>query len=332
MPAYGRPLYLKEAIESVMAQSLESWRLWISDDGPGGGPVEEAVSPYLEDPRVHYLATGARLGPARNSTNLIRCGDAPYVHMLHDDDLLEEGFLERHVEFLEAHPECGMVFSSFAEIDAAGLEIARPKLPIRPGVYEVDDFLPLMLHHNLISTDNVVVRRGAYQAVGNAFDASYPAIYDYEMWLRLAARYPVGYLAVHDSWWRRHGAQVSYSSYRGEEYHRLLQQVDALLEREQPHLRLSPRLQRRKRASALLSAALDALDQEDPGRARRRLVEALRCFPPAVIDPRTVCALIGVTLGGPGRWLALRCRKFIHRRGIRLVYHPYPTGSAHLLL
>jgi glycosyltransferase involved in cell wall biosynthesis len=332
IPACGRPRYLIEAIESVLAQTLESWRLWISDDGPGGGPVEAAVTPYLSDDRIRYLSTGARLGPARNSTNLIRCGDAPYVHLLHDDDLLEAGFLERHIRFLEDNPECGMVFSSFAEIDGEGNEIAKPKLPIRAGTYQIDDFVPLMLHHNLMSTDNVVVRRSAYEAVGDAFDPSFPAIYDYEMWLRLAAHFPAGYLAVWDTYWRRHGEQVSYASYRGEEYHRLLDHVDALLARTRPELRLSPRLHRRKQASALLSASLDALDQDDPRRARTHLAGAIRRSPAAVADPRTVCAVLGVALGGPGRWIAMRCRAFVHRKGIRLVYHPYPSDSAHLLL
>ncbi len=332
IPAHGRPRYLVEAIESVLAQTFGSWRLWISDDGPGGGPVEEAVAPYLDDPRISYLATGTQLGPAGNSTKLIQCGDAPYVYLLHDDDLIEKRFLERHVEFLDTHPDCGLVFSSFAEIDADGNEIARSKLPIRAGRYEIDEFIPLMLHHNLISTDNVVVRRAAYEAVGPAFDASFPAIYDYEMWLRLAASYPAGYLAVWDSYWRRHGEQVSYTSYRGDEYHRLLEHIDTILEREQPQLRLPPRLQRRKRSSALLSAALDALDQGDPPRARRRLAQALKVNRLSVLDPRAACAAAGVALGDPGRRLALGARRVLHRRGKRLVYSPYPSDSAHLLL
>jgi len=326
IPAFGRPHYLVEAIESVLSQSLTAWRLRISEDGPGGGAVEDAVRPYLADPRISYSATGERLGAAGNSTVLIQAGSAPYVHLLHDDDMLEAGFLERHVSFLEANPTCGLVFSTFAEIDGEGREIARHDPQIREGVHGVEDCVQFMLHHNPISTDNAVVRRSAYEAVGEEFDASLPAIYDYEMWFRMATRFPFGYLAVCDTYWRRHGEQISYSSYRGEEYLKFLDDADRRLQRERPDLRLNGELLRRKRSSAMLSAAIDAFEErDDPAKAARYLREALRASKVQMLDPRAAFAALGIALGRPGRRLAVRCRHFLHLRGLRLVYHPYPA-------
>ena len=324
VPACGRPQYLLAAIESVLAQTFDSWRLRISEDGPGGGDIEEAIQPYLADPRISYSATGTRLGAAGNSTRLISVGSAPYVHLLHDDDLLKANFLERHVDFLEANPDCGLVFSAFAEIDADGRKIAERLPSLAEGVYGIEHFVRLLLNHNPISTDNAVVRRAAYAAVGYEFDERFPALYDYEMWLRLAPHFSAGYLAVCDTYWRRHGAQISYGSYRGDEYRRLIQHVDRLLERTRPDLRLTPGLQRRKEASALLTASIDALDQGDPGRSARRLTEALRCSKRLILDPRPFAAIVGLALGGPGRRAVLLARRLLHKRGIRLVYRPFP--------
>src|SRR5207244_1001390 len=43
IPAYGRSRFVEDAIESVLAQTLGSFRLTVSEDGPGGGALEDAV-------------------------------------------------------------------------------------------------------------------------------------------------------------------------------------------------------------------------------------------------------------------------------------------------
>jgi glycosyltransferase involved in cell wall biosynthesis len=117
IPAHGRPRYLVAAIESVVAQTLTSWNVVISEDGEGGGEIEKIVSPYLSDPRVTYVSTGEHVGAARNMTGLIRHGSAPYVALLHDDDFWYPEYLERHVGFLEEHPQAGWVFSLVRVVD-----------------------------------------------------------------------------------------------------------------------------------------------------------------------------------------------------------------------
>lgn len=325
IPSCGRPRFLVNAIESVLAQSLTAWRLRISEDGPGEGGVEEAVRPYLSDPRISYSPTGQKLGAPGNSTVLIQAGSAPYVHLLHDDDVIEAGFLERHVSFLEANPSCGVAFSKYGEIDHEGREIAWHDPQLREGVHGIEDFVRLMLHHNALSPHCAVVRRSAYEGVGVAFDERFPWAYDYEMWFRLATRCQFGYLPVCDTFWRRHGEQITYRVYRGEEYLSLLEHADRWLQRERPDLRLDGELMRRKRSSAMLSAAIDALEQEDPAKAARHLKEALRVWRVHVLDPRAACAVLGIALGRPGRRLAIACRRFLHGRGHRLVYRPYPA-------
>ena len=71
--------------------------------------------------------------------------------------------------------------------------------------------MPLLLRHNLIGMPTVLVRRSAYEAVGPAFD-EHTVYFDYQMWLRLALRFPVGYLAVWDASYRVHDRQVTMTS------------------------------------------------------------------------------------------------------------------------
>ena len=188
IPTHGRPAFVREAIESVLAQTFGDWRLAISEDGPGGGPVREAVEPYLGDERISYIATGEHVGAAGNMSRLLQRGDAPYVILLHDDDLWEPEVLERRVRFLEGHPGCGFVFSGHFDIDGDGRRIGSAEFRLAEGVYPPETLAPMMLRANVMDImDSVLVRRSAYDAVGPEFDASLPRVYDWEMWARLAA-------------------------------------------------------------------------------------------------------------------------------------------------
>lgn len=317
MPTRGEAPYIGEAIGSVRAQTYPDWTLLVSENGPGGGELQHRLRPYLADERVRYSATGGDLGAAQNHTRLLRAGDAPYVAILHDDDRWDPGFLERRVAFLERHPECGFVFSGNREIDETSRESARSELVLTEGVHQPAELVPLMLRRNLVGIPTVLVRRSAYEAVGAEFSEDTIA-FDYEMWLRLALRFPVGYLAVRDADYRVHGQQVTMTvRRRGEEQIRLFEHLGALLDLT-PGIVADRRPLRRRLAGAHLSAALDALQDPDRRPVRRHLADALRISPAAAVDPRMPTALLGLVLGRRGSRAVDRLRFFVLRKGLRV--------------
>ena len=133
IPTHDRPVFVVEAVESVLAQTFERWRLVVSEDGPGNPEVAAALRPYLDDPRVTHEVSGRPLGAAANMSRVLASGSAPYVAILHDDDRWEPEFLERRVDFLEAHPECAFVFSGHMDIDGNGDRTGHSKLRLDPG-------------------------------------------------------------------------------------------------------------------------------------------------------------------------------------------------------
>lgn len=317
MPTRGKALYIGEAISSVRAQSYADWTLLISENGPGGGELEDRLAPYLGDERIRYSATGSDLGAAQNHTRLLRAGDAPYVAILHDDDRWDPEFLERRVDFLERHTECGFVFSGNREIDEASQETGRSELVLSEGAHGPRELVPRMLGHNLVGIPTVVVRRSAYEAVGAEFSEETIA-FDYEMWLRLALRFPVGYLAVRDADYRVHRQQVTMTvRRRGEEQVRLFEHLGTLLDAS-PGIVSDRKPLRRRLAGAHLSAALDALQDEDRSPVRRHLAQALRISPAAAIDPRAPAALVGLALGRRGSRALDRARYLVLRKGLRV--------------
>jgi hypothetical protein len=169
----------------------------------------------------------------------------------------------------------------------------------------------------MIGMPTVLVRRSAYDAVGPAFDEE-TLFFDYQMWLRLALRFPVGYLAVWDAAYRVHSQQVTMTAWRrGRQHLRLLDQIDGLLVNA-PHVEADRRHLKRRRAGAHLSTALDELQDPNRRSASRHMAEALRTHPPAVIDSRMAAALVGLALGPRGRRALDRLRFLVLRKGLRV--------------
>ena len=65
IPTVGESPYLAEAVESMLAQTLTSWRLVIRENGPGLDSVRRTLEPYLGDPRVKHVVAGTKTGRGR---------------------------------------------------------------------------------------------------------------------------------------------------------------------------------------------------------------------------------------------------------------------------
>ncbi|MGH9320211.1 MAG: glycosyltransferase family 2 protein [Vicinamibacteria bacterium] len=288
IPAYLRPTYIVETVESVLAQTFPRWRLTISEDGPGGGDVQAAVEPYLDDPRIRYLPTGKRLGETGNWNRLLELATAPYAAILHDDDRWHPHFIAHRLEFMEKHPDCAFVFSGRTHIDERGELLGQWTPPVSPGLHPSETFAPRMLRANLVgSTVTVLIRRVACETVGY-FDGRFPHA-DYEMWYRLTLSFPVGYLEAWDVDKRLHASSTTHQL-RAERDRvvALATRLIELTERQAP-TRLG-RLERRKVfANVLLEEiSFGALGPGHRSSASRLLADALIAYPPAILDERVL--------------------------------------------
>jgi len=299
IPAHGRARFLVAAIESVRAQTFDDWHLTIREDGPGG--LVEAVRPYLSDPRIEFVASGAPVGAAANATWLLGRGTAPYVAVLHDDDCWDPAWQQRRVAFLERHPECGFVFSTFREIDARGRALGERRQGLSPGVLQPRRLAAELIEDNIVGPTTPLIRRSALEAVGARFDPNFPTVYDYDLVVRLALRFPAGYLGLCDSSWRRHGNQSSFRNYdREPEYRRFLERFAVRLERELPEPRLTEPMKRRRLGAWLRYMGLNAIEWGDRRKARRLLLRAVLADPRELVNPKLVVGAVASTTGNTG--------------------------------
>jgi glycosyl transferase family 2 len=296
IPAYRRADFLAEAVESVLAQTLTDWCLTICDNGPGGGPIEDAVRPYLGDPRVTYRASGREMTLADNWTAAIQ-GSAPYVGVLNDDDRWHPQFLEVRVEALEAHPECGFAFSGTTYVDHTGADLKPSSLLYEEGVVQREVLARRLIESNVTVPSTILVRREAYEAVGPAFD---PAWYytDYEMWARLAARFPAYHVQAHDNDYRRH--PLTLTSFGREDPEALLEMMDLIrgrFEQQIPGFEVGRVERRRLRSTTLVYAASSVHQAGGWGRSWPLYRRALREYPLMLFGYESM-QMIGRTLLG----------------------------------
>ena len=186
LPVFNGGAHLVEAVESVLAQTLEELELVVVDDGSqddSGAIVERFVA---ADPRVRLLIHERNLGISAALNHGCRLARSPHIARLDADDIALPDRLSRQLEFLEAHPTVACVGAAVIVIDASGRRLSIMQFPTASRV--IHSRLP---RGNCFAHPSVMLRRSALEDVGGyRFDQ----IEDYDLWLRLSQRFALANL------------------------------------------------------------------------------------------------------------------------------------------
>jgi glycosyltransferase involved in cell wall biosynthesis len=121
IPFYRGLPYLREAIESVRAQTRGDWRLLVCDDlgEPDPGAARELVACF-GDPRIAYAANDANLGMVGNWNRCLDLAETELVTLLHGDDRLLPRYAETALGLAERFPEAAALFCAAEIIGPSG--------------------------------------------------------------------------------------------------------------------------------------------------------------------------------------------------------------------
>lgn len=189
IPYYRGRDYLREAIASVLAQTVSEWLLLVVDDR-GPEPADDVVAAF-DDPRITYVRNERNLGLAGNWNECLRLATTPWVTILHGDDRLLPAYAERVLAAAEREPDVTALFTDAVNIDSAGdptrtlADIAKGLLPRRKDdhVLSGDDDLAGLLAGNYIVCPTMCLRRDALGP--EPFDASLRFVPDWELTTRV---------------------------------------------------------------------------------------------------------------------------------------------------
>jgi glycosyl transferase family 2 len=215
IPSYNHAPYVADAIDSVLAQTVEDLELVIADDGSTDSSLEIARRYEEADPRVtvvtHEDHANRGLGPT--ITLAFSGTTGKYLLGLPSDDMLYPDTLEREVAFLDAHPEVGYVYGYAHLIDAKGrmIQIQTPRGP-EPRLFGRDltgggRIVERLVQGNSIAAMTAMFRRECLDQAGE----EHPTLVygDWERQTRAAAHWEVAFIPRALAACRVHGKNTS---------------------------------------------------------------------------------------------------------------------------
>ena len=191
--------YLREALDSVFAQTYDDWEIVFWDNLSTDRSAEVAKT-YGD--RVRYFR-GGPLGLHAARRCAVEQARGRYVGFLDTDDLWLPRKLELQVPRFERDGDIALVYSNGELFDDSG----GRRLQYWRSQREGHIFRRMLSNYDLL-LPTVMIRRSAYDAVGG-FDEEMKVAGDADLFLRVCQRSKVGYVHAITARYREHGASVT---------------------------------------------------------------------------------------------------------------------------
>jgi len=188
VPAYNAERYIGDALVSIQEQTLHEVEVVVVDDGSTDDTV--AVVKGFADSLNLTLVCQMNAGPAAARNAGIRKARGRHCAFLDADDVMLPQRLAMQCELLDAEPDLGLVHTDLMTFDDGGIIHRTRRAFSEPGGGHVLDRLLL---DNFITTSTVMAPTQRLIDAG-LFDEARRVSEDFALWLRMAARWKVGYI------------------------------------------------------------------------------------------------------------------------------------------
>ena len=205
--SYNHARFLPQCLDSILRQSYQDFEIVVADDGSTDN-TDEILTDYQRrfPDKIRYLWHPGHKNRGISATSNLALANTTgeYLAWTGSDDVWYADKLERQVAQLDANPDQGFVYSYADLIDTSGNRL--------PGLYGTDitadpDPTAWMIQYCHPPAMTVVIRRRCLDEVG-LFDES--LVYsDWELWIRMLARWKAGFLDQVTAMYRIHGSNVS---------------------------------------------------------------------------------------------------------------------------
>ena len=176
-PIYNtNPNHLREMIGSVLNQTFNDFEFLILNDSPDNKELDKIVKSY-KDERIVYMKNGNNMGISGSRNKLLQLAKGEYIAILDHDDVCMPNRLKREVEFLDSHPDVGVV-SGWMRVFGTHRAIWRnPKTDFEIKI--------LLTNQCALWHTAAMLRRSVLLDNKIEYEADYSPAEDYRLWTRL---------------------------------------------------------------------------------------------------------------------------------------------------
>ena len=227
VPAYNAERYIGFTIESLVGQTHEDLEIIIVDDGSTDGTHEIACKYARADHRVTVL-TQENSGVASARNRGIEVARGEFIGFVDADDIWHRTAVEKMLErFEDSPPSVGVVYTWSTDIDEENRAIGGVHVSRASGhVY------PLLIFHNFLgNASSTIIRKRSLELIGGYRTEFDLGCEDFDLYLRLAARFDYEVVPEFLVAYRRTPGAMSSHTERMERAH---QQVLDTVRRERP--------------------------------------------------------------------------------------------------
>ncbi len=200
IPCYNHAKYVMRTIDSIMEQNYPNMELLVIDDGSKDDSVQVIRECELKWGKTFLVEAQPNMGLCKTLNKLEKLAKGKYLCFIASDDWMLPEKLKVQVEYLEANPHVGMVYSDALTYFEGQESLQHIKYADNnPSGWLFDH----LLDGNFITACSTMIRGNCFEKVGYFDEAAIAE--DWDMWLRIAREYEIHYIDKPTAVYRIHG-------------------------------------------------------------------------------------------------------------------------------
>jgi len=182
MPVYNREAYVSESIASILDQTFKDFEFIIVDDGSTDRSNEIIQEYAQQDSRIQLISLDKNVGIARGTNHALERVSGQYIALMDSDDISMVSRLKCQVDYLDAHPEVGVLGSRMQVVD-------QNKAPL--FIFDVPQQHSLIVWNLFFGRtfgNPSVMMRADNQILETGYSHAFVPSHDIDLWAKMAGQ------------------------------------------------------------------------------------------------------------------------------------------------